>query len=327
MNLKMELTFDKAIELLEITDISKIPIEEMPQLEKKAKKRWHPDKIAHLKNSVITQEYTINFQLIESACQMISSYLNGTYQAGEAFSFTDKKQTVHEEPEEIIRKNASDIQNTLKNLWDFIKEKKYKWSVKEVLLSDGFKLKDLLTQDFKEDIAGLSVVSFFYGCLVLGILTLICSAISPVLGTIVGIFWAVQALSCILGLLPLSRFWLPETIQNIMLWLINFGLSIFNWAESEGQTAAWWIQLLIAIPVLFALAIKYIILFPLYEIAKLFVGDKILGIVKKNVNYYADAADWYVEELINKNPNDMTSDELFHLSYLNTELSDVKSKF
>lgn len=324
----MELTFDKAIELLEITDISKLKVEDIPQLEKKAKKRWHPDKVTHLNDPAITEEYTVNFQQVEGACQLVFSFLKGTYQAGDAFSFTDKKHTVHEEPEEIIRRNAPDIQTTLKNLWVFVKEKKYKWTEKEVILSDGFKLKDLLHEDFKEDISMLSIVSLFYGLLLLGILTAIGSAISPVLGTIIGIVLILHVLACFLGFAPLSRFWLPPVISNIMIKFINFGLGVYNWAEEQGQTSSkGWVVLLIRIPVLFAKLVKYVILFPLTELAKAFVGDKIVGVVKQKVNYYADAADWYVDELITKNPNEMTIEELFHLSYLYTELGDAKSKF
>lgn len=320
----MELTFDQAIELLEITDISKLSVDDIAQLEKKSKKRWHPDKVSHLKNDEITQEYTNKFQQIETACKMILSYLNGTYQAGEAF--TETSNASHKEPEDVIRENASNIQVTLRDLWNLIKEKKYKWTTENVILSDGFKLKDLLREDFKEDIAMLSVVSFFYGFVILWILIAIGTAISPIIGAFIGIFWILQALSCACGLLPLSRFWLPESIQSIMIWFINFGLKIYNWAENESRAAAWWVQLLVAIPNLFALAIKYIVLFPLYETTKLIVGDKVVGIVKKSVNYYAGAAEWYIDDLILKNPDEMTGDELFHLSYLYSELSDIKSK-
>jgi hypothetical protein len=324
----MELTFDRAIELLEITDLSKINIEEIPQIEKKAKKRWHPDKVAHLNDPEITKEYTVNFQQIEGACSMVSSYLNGTYHAGDAFTYTGNEQKEYDEPEEIIRENAIEIQSTLKSLWSFIKDKKYKWSEKEILLSDGFKLRDLIDEDFKEDLAMLSVISFFYGLILLGILTAIGAAMSPVLGTIISIVWCLQAISCVLGFAPLSRFWLPEPVTDIMLRFINFGLGIYNWAEEQGQSSdKVWVVLLIRLPVLFARIVKYIILFPLTEIAKVFVGDKIVGIVKQKVNYYAEAAEWYIEELMNKIPAEMTSEELFHLSYINSELSDVKSKF
>ncbi len=320
-----QITFDQAIELLEITDISKIKVEEIPHLEKKSKKRWHPDKVAHLKDPAITQEYTQKFQQIEVACQMVFSYLQGTYQAGETFS--QPHQSAHEEPEEVIRKNAPDIQQTLKDLWSAIKEKKYKWTVKEVLLSDGFKLKDLLAEDFKEDLAMLSIVSFFYGTLILGILTGIASAMHPVLGGIVGIVLLVQALSCICGFLPLSRFWLPTSLNDVMIKFINFGLGIYNWAEGQVQNSdKAWAVLLVRLPVLFAKLVKYVILLPLNELAKAIIGDKVVGVVKQSVNYYADGAEWYIDELINKKPNDMTSDELFHLSYLYSELSDIKSQ-
>lgn len=318
-----ELTFDKAIELLEIADISNISLNDISHISKKAKKRWHPDRIAHLKDFKITQEYTVKFQQIDDACELILNYLNGSYMAGEAFS--SKTNYYQDEPEEIIRKNANNIQTTLKNLWETIKNTNYRHSIKEVFLSDGYKLKDLLHEDFKEDIAMSSVVSFFYGVILIGILAAIGSAINPAFGSLISIFGLLQVISCLLGLLPLSRFWLPQHLQEIMLWFINFGLGVYNWAERESSTAAWWVQLLVAIPNLFALAIKYIILFPLTEIAKAIVQDKIVGVVKENVNYYADMAEWYIKDLLNKNPSEMSPDELFHLSYLYSELSDVNA--
>lgn len=213
--MEKNLTFDKAIELLEITDITKVVANDIPKLSKKSKKRWHPDKVAHIKDISLTQEYTINFQQIDYACQLLSDYLNGTYKAGEAFS-TDTNYNP-EEPEEIIRKNARDIQTTLSVLWETIKITNYRHSLKEVILSDGFKLKDLLHEDFREDLAMLSVVSSFYGMIMLGILTGICNLINPSLGGIVGVIWFLQAISCLLGVLPLSRFWLPQSIQPIMI--------------------------------------------------------------------------------------------------------------
>lgn len=41
----------------------------------------------------------------------------------------------------------------LKRLWVMIKEKNYKWKEREVFLSDGFKLKDLLHECLKEEIS------------------------------------------------------------------------------------------------------------------------------------------------------------------------------
>lgn len=319
----MEINFDYAIELLEITDISKIQQSDLAKIEKKAKKRWHPDNVAHLNNTETTLEYQQKFQAIEVAIGLITSYLNGSYNAGQAFTSNEK--ATYTEPEEIIRSNATRIQENLRSAWPFIKSLKFRWELREIILSDGFKLRDLLSEDFREDIAMLSIVSFFYGFISIGILGLIGEAISPTLGILIGIVWLLQALSCLLGLAPLSRFWLPDGIQNVVLKFINWGLGIYNWAEDQiSHSTKWWVVLLVRLPVLFAKAVKYIILFPLYELAKAIVGDKIVGVVKKQVNYYADAAEWYIEELLNKKPESMNSEELFHLSYLYTELMDVK---
>lgn len=223
----------------------------------------------------------IKFQQVEAACQLVLSYLEGTYHPGQAFTFTGDKWSEYREPEEIIRENGDEIQSDLKEVWSYVREKNYKHSVQEVILSDGFSLKDLLTEDFKEDIAMLSVVSFFYGLLLFGILAAIASAISPILGSIVGIIWLLQAISCGLGFAPPSCFWLNEQISEIAFGYSNFGLGIYNWTKEQAQNSSSnWILLFVRLPVIFAKIIKYIILFPLYEIAKLIVGDKVAGIVK-----------------------------------------------
>lgn len=318
------LTFDLSIEILEITDISKVSIDDLPKITKKAKKRWHPDRIAQYKDEEEIKKYTKYFQLIEPASEMIKSFLIGDYKAGEKFE--QKDNSVYQEPAEVIRKNANNIQSTLNNLWETIVNHKYKHTIQEVLMSDGFKLKDLLTQDFKEDLAGLSIISMIYGTILSWLIAFIVGIFSSELMIIPIIFWGFQTLSCVLGFLPLSRFWLPEQIQNIMFWFINFGLGIYNWANRESVVSNVWVQLLVQIPVLISLAIKYIVLLPIYEIAKLIVGDKVVGVVKQKVDYYAGGAQWYINELLSKEPSGMSEQELFDLSYLYTELSDVKSK-
>jgi hypothetical protein len=319
------ITFDEAIEILEITDISKVTVDTLPKVIRKAKKRWHPDKVSHQKDQSIVDEYTTKFQQIEIASEMVASYLVGTYKAGEAFEPSSENYNT-EEPEEVIRKNAPDIQSSIKSVWDLIKEKKYKWTLKDVVLSDGFVLKDLLTEDFKEDISSLSIISLVYGTLGLGVLMMIGGMISPIIASIIGIVWFVHMLSCVISFLPLSRFWLPEKVVDFVLKFVNYGLKIYTSIFRMTENGNVFLHLLVVLPELFAKAVKYVILFPLYEIAKLFVKDKVVGVVKDKVNYYAEAAEWYVDELINKNPNEMTTEELYHLSYMYGELMDVKSE-
>lgn len=315
------ITFDQAIEVLEITNIEELTLQSLKKQVIKTKKRWHPDTITHLDDKELLDKFTKNFQLIEPANELITAYLKGEYNIGEKFQ--KKQETQTKEPYEIIRENAQEIQNKLNNLWQIIKEKKYKHTVEEVVLSDGFVLKDLLVEDFKEDIAMLSVISFITYNNTLGLLTIILAIFFPTLGLIGGIFWLVHAIFCFLGFLPLSRFWLHEKLQEPMIWFVNFGLRIYDWIFISFQRSLG-AMLFLRLIKLIGQFVKYIILFPLYELAKLTVGDKIVGVVKKKANYYANAADWYIEDLIQKKPIEMNEQELYDLSYLYTELTEVE---
>ncbi|MCB0539229.1 MAG: hypothetical protein KDE33_17065 [Bacteroidetes bacterium] len=315
------ITFDKAIEVLEITNIDELNLQSLKKQVIKTKKRWHPDTITHLNDKELLEKFTQNFQLIEPAADLITAYLKGEYNIGEKFQ--NNKQTTTKEPFEIIRENAQEIQTKLNNLWQTIKDKKYKHTIEEVTLSDGFVLKDLLVEDFKEDIAMLSVISFVTYNNTFGILTIIIAIINPTLGLIGGLFWLAYAIFCLLAFLPLSRFWLPEKLQSTMHWFVNFGIGIYNWM-SEAFPSSLGVQLFLRFVKLIAQLLKYIVLFPLYEIAKLTVGNKIVGVVKKKVDYYANAADWYIEDLIQKKPIEMQEQELYDLSYLYSELTDVQ---
>ena len=289
------ITFDKAIEILEITDIDDLTPKSLKRYVKTAKKRWHPDTILHQDDSEVAEKFTQNFQLIEPAANLLNAYLKGDYHVGEKFK--QKQETMSKEPFEVIRENASEIQSKLKNLWDRIQEKKHKHTVEEVVLSDGFVLKDLLNDDFKEDIAMLSIISFFSYNNTFGILTLIIAIINPTIGLIGGLFWLTYAIFCFLAFIPLSRFWMSEKLLPVMYWFIEFGIGIYNWmSQTFPRSLA--IQLFLRIIKLFAQLVKYLVLFPLYELAKLAVGTKVVGIVKEKANYYANAADWYIEDLL-----------------------------
>jgi hypothetical protein len=310
----MELTFDRAIELLEVSDISKIDLTNLSAIEKRAKRRWHPDIIARKKDDQLTDQYTRNFQLIEPAIHLLRQYLTGDFHAGKASSVQEETFT---DPVEVIRENAERMQIFLQNIWHKVKAEKFAHRVEKVLISDGFSLKDLLKQDFEDDIAGLSLVSFVYTSFLMLIIMLILSFFAPpLILTLGGIFWGLAALSCFFGFLPLSRFWLPRAAERVMLWFINFGLSIYRWAEDEAMISNWFIKLIVALPMFLAYLIKYLVLFPIFEIAKLFVGNKRVGIVEQEVNYYADLAEWYIEELLDKTVHEMSEEELFHLSHL-----------
>jgi hypothetical protein len=300
-------------------------------LKRKQKKRWHPDTIAGTNPSQETiSKYEENFKAIEDAATAIYQFLKGEYQSGEKVKY-ETKENKYQEPEEIIRQNAKDIQQTLRNVWQTVKEKSYKKTVEEVVLSPGDKLKDLFTADFKDHTSFFAMASFFYSIFLFLFLFLIGllfknTGFGQFYFVVLYIWFTLQTISCFLGLLPLSRLWLPEVVSDIMLKFINFGISIYHWYEVSELSDKWLFQILFNLPIIVAKAAEYIILYPIYEIAKLSFGEKVVRRVVKSQSYYAGGADWYIETLMNKEPNQMTHDELFHLSHFYSELSDVKAK-
>jgi hypothetical protein len=316
-----KLTFDSAIEILEITDISKVDISDLSRIVKKAKSRWHPDRVARFQDEAEIDKYTKSFQLIEPAAELIKSYLNGEYKIGDKYE--QKQERVYEEPSEVIRKNAVHIQEMLKKVWEGIKSTKYKHVEREQVLSDGFSLKELLDRDFKEDLVIPSIISFIFGPLALIIPIFIAALINEVLGIVAVTFLGIHLIFCLLGFLPLSRFWLPDFFVPIMLWFIDFGVGFyFKLSDREDNN---WVKFFLAIPYWLALAVKYLVLFPINGIAKLIIGNKVVGVVKENISYYAGLADWYIKEIISKDHNQMNEEELFDLSYLYKEFKDFRN--
>jgi hypothetical protein len=63
---------------------------------------------------------------------------------------------------------------------------------------------------------------------------------------------------------------------------------------------------------------------PLYLIAGMIIGDHTFGKVEEKVKYYADLADWFIEDLIHGDSSQFSSDELFALSHAYAELNDIK---
>lgn len=325
------ITLEQALDILEINEITTVKVEDLPKIAKKAKKRWHPDTIAGTNPTQETvNKYEENFKAIEGAATAIYQFLKGDYQGGEKVKY-ETKPNQNQEPEVIIRQNARDLQETLIKIWQTVKEKNYKKTVEEVVLSPGDKLKDLFTEDFKEHTSFFAIASFFYSIFLFLLLYLIGlffknTGFGQFYFIILYIWLGIQTISCFLGLLPLSRFWLPEIVSNVMVKFINFGFSIFHWYEGSELSDKWVFQILFNLPIIIAKAAEYIILYPIYEIAKLSFGERIVRRVVKSQPYYAGGADWYIETLMNKEPSQMTHDELFHLSHFYSELSDVKAK-
>lgn len=309
------LSFDRAIELLGISDVRSLTEEDLVRIGKVARKRWHPDNVSHRGNAADVERYTTNFQLVDYAVAEVRNFLEGSLHAGPATVGASGARS--DAAEDVIRREATSIQAHLRAIWEAVKASQFMHSQNSVRISDGFRLGDLLNEDFKDDIAALSVVSCVYGGLVFGIGAAVAGAISPLLGIPAGLFALAQVLSCVLGALPLSRFWLPSSVQEWMVWFVNLGVRIYRFFEREtAPSENLLVQFLVQGPALLAVIVKYVVLWPSYEIAKLSIGDKIVGVVDQSVDYYGGFADWYVDQLLGKQPVSMTRDELLDLGQL-----------
>lgn len=323
----MNLTFDQAIEILEITNMSDVKAEDIPRIKKRAERRWHPDTITHKNDEKLIELFTANFQLIEASCKLVEKFLAGELKAGQAF--TPDSEINDDEPADVIRKNADEMQQKIKSWFTEVKEAKYMWHEEEIVLSDGFNLGELLDEDFNEDLASMSTLSLIYGGLFNLVISVFIVLFFPVLETLVTIGLFTHIIFCLLGILPLSRFWLPEIISSIMVSFINYGLYFYrksvNMADDlmENEKGGCVFSILVMITVLLAKAVRFLVIWPVYMTIKIFVGNRVVGVVKQKVNYYANLAEWYIQDLINKKPSEMSEEELFHLSYFYGQLKQM----
>lgn len=317
----------KVIEILEISDINSIKESELKKLRGRAKKRWHPDKISHTNpDPEIVKRYQENFVLIEEAIEFVRAHINGEVHVGKSSTGT-YSEAVYEEPEDIIRRNAPEMQETLRSIWDSVRQQGYKLKEEIVTRYPGNLYKEMLSQDLKDNIPIFSIASFFFGFFLYLLLSLILSLVISSQPTILKFtmialtfVWWIQAMACFLGLLPLSRFWLPQKIGDGVVYLINVGMNFFNIVDYFGLTRNTAVAFIFGIPLLLARIVQAIFVTPIYLIASMIIGDKTFGKVEEKVNYYADLADWYIEDLIHKDTQNLSSEELFALSHAYAEL-------
>lgn len=316
------ITFEQAVELLGIVDISTVRVEDLRSLERRARARWHPDRIVSRGKTEDVARYTQKFQDIDRAIELVRQFLDGSLAAGaRSRNGADSVRP----PEEVIRQNAPAILERLRSIWPRVRSGRYKWSQETVHLSDGFRLRDLIDHDWNDDIAAQSLISFAYGAAIFGASSAIAMAVSPVLGVLASLFCLVQAASCMLGVLPLSRYWLSEQLQRPMLWFVNLGFGMYQWSERESRGSdKVWLHFLIHSPLVLATVAKYLVIWPAYALAKAIAGDRVVGIVTKAVDYYGGFAEWYIERLLSKDPGALSVDELIDLGRLYSAIGDLR---
>ncbi|MBW4475664.1 MAG: hypothetical protein KME54_02025 [Tolypothrix brevis GSE-NOS-MK-07-07A] len=229
--------------------------------------------------------------------------------------------------QELLRKTMEEVAGT-----------RFKVTEEFVVLSEGFLLREVLDRDLQDNITALALTSLVSGLMGWGILGSFLSeslaSSSEVLGDVSSFAWisvaSIHVLACSAIALPLSRFWLPIEVSNSALLFVNFGICLHN-TLLRFLSKLPLIGIFISIPVSIVAAtieiLKGVVIQPSFFIAGLIFKDQRICQVKQSVKYYANFADWYVNELLNTDPSNMSDEQLYNLSHLYGEYRDVWRKW
>ncbi len=310
------MTLDEAIELLEITeDIDKISEKELNNKRKRAMQRWHPDTVPHADDATKSR-YEKNFKNIEAAVQAIYQYRTGTYFSGQDFSQENASSgsSNSRQQESNLRSNAPVWLGNIQQKWQQIRQSGWSMHLKETILSDGFRLRDVLRADIKDDIMAVAITSLFYGFYAFVALS-IPTLFLPFLLILTLPIFIIHSLLCILLVLPLSRIWMPDKLTDAAIFSCNKGLKIGDIIlQIFGRFK--FFRALVNWPFYFAKGMTLLVIRPLYELTGSILKDKSVGMKKRRERYLSGFPEMYIDQLLQKDPNAMSLQELRHLSDL-----------
>jgi hypothetical protein len=303
------MTLDEAIEILEITeDIDTISVDKLQEKRKRAMTRWHPDKV---QDPIVKERYERQFKKIDQAVELIYEYRTSNRYAGQ--TFTDPKaEAFSSKREESLRAEAPAWKAQIEKVWAAIKSAGWNMTIKERVLSDGFKLKDVLDQDVKDDIMAYAVSSFVYGIYAF-IMTLIPALFFPMLLVITVPVLLVHTALCFLMMLPLSRLWMPSWLNTAAWFACDKGLAVGDFImRSLGGFRLF--RVLVNWPYYFSKGTTLLVVRPIYSAIGHFLRDKVVGLKTTVERYFIDYPEHYVDQLLGKDTAQLSKQELQYLS-------------
>lgn len=320
------LTLAEALDILDINNIDSVLLIDLPKIKRKAYVKWHPDKIAHTGDKTKIELYEAKTKLIEPAIEIINKYLNGEYDSNQKFDNNNTDYN-YNDPIDILRKNATMMNEELNKVWNKVKETNYMKTEEDIVYSEGHKLKDMLNSDLEDDIVPESIMLWFIGFVTCFILTILLSIMSYFAKSITDSFidklilslLGFHTLICLLKIFPLSRYYLPT-------WLNKFIYFYSDLIADLLPTESGFWSFITTIGNLVGFILKYIVVYPIYFIAKLLIGETVFRRVVKKEVYYANIAEWYINKLLNTNPNKLEDEQLFHLAHLYNNLTKVNKQ-
>lgn len=306
----------------------------LKKIKRNSQKQWHPDKIASTNPSPeIVQRYQQNFIKIETSIQIVQSYILGESPIYSQQSNTDEDQTSYQSrksaDENVVLNHILHMQKTLKDILEEVQLNDYKYRKEKIILVQGRRLKDMLRQDIDDNIPVICVLAFINWIFVMILLGGTVGAITddnPIALGIMNSLLLLQFFCCFLGLLPVSRYWLPNPIFAIVQSVVGGGMRIHMFIVERANSSEFFFFLTIPLILIgwFATFIKWVAIAPIYLIIGIFIGDIRLGEITDVVHYYADVPLRHINKLINENPDHLNMEHIYTLSHLYKELKDVR---
>ena len=315
------LTLKEALSVLEISNLGDIQEKDLKKIAKRAKSKWHPDKITHTNPpEEIVKRYNERFQSIDAAIQLVLDYLQGLYQESPSYSEGYGAETDSSSASEDIG-NAAAYHSFLKTHWQDIRAKMEKTDSEEHVVFEGFSYKETLLQDLEDNIPVLSILSYFSGALALLCLSLAFSvgamAFPPLIyvSQLMIFLIIIYGLICLLLALPLARFWLPGVVGDFVFKVVNLGLDFYNSLADSGFSQNIFFAIFFGIPTILGKIFQTVVMYPLYHIVGSLLKNAKFGMVKEEVTYYGDLAEWYIDQLIQTPTEELTVRNIADLAH------------
>lgn len=311
---------DRAVQVLGITDMSSVTLDSLANLGRRARKRWHPDQISFRGDEEEIARYTRNFQDIDPLLELVKLFLSGGVQSGPRVSpgREERRQSSYE----VLRSEVPRLQAAICAVWDRVKGTKYKHEAETVVLSQGRKIRDVIDEEWQDDVIVAAVIALGYGVILAPFAAAMAVPILNILAPLALLPIIAYFVACILALLPMSRMWLYDWLVTYMLWCVNAGCRLHRFVmrhTTDSDLLLW--RILAYIPAVVAQIAKYVVAWPVYQIVKVIWGGRSIGVVRRTINYYAGFADWYVDDLIRRDAAKMNHEELMDLMRMHKELT------
>jgi hypothetical protein len=252
--------------------------------------------------------------------------------------------------EEVSGITIQSMQETINNLWYRIRKTNYKMNEKTVTLSSGISVNKMIDIDIEYEIYDLAFSSIFGASLMYFVVFLIVYFILQentditnfyILNLIFKYSIITHLVASVIVITPFSRFWLNRNFFNIMISVVKLGeffytsiSGFFNFlyrivsndkelSQSDCCIPSIFCHIYFFIPVLLSIIFKIIIINPIYCTISALFGKIIVGRVEKKTRYYAAYPESYIEELINKKPDEFSEINRIHLLHIYSELKNA----